>query len=181
MRRGPASGARRARWKALNVANIFHSTLRARDNAFVPFKRGLRPTSAQLVHAWTNEKQSRPPVRLYGRGHRKLFTTGQRPDIPASPSICAAHPPRSTSSRLCALFPAKCCPSDMRATSPDGPSRTIKKEARAMGASPRGRKRGSTAAQKRGSTAAQQRGSTASMTLPGDRGCGFPPSKATAS
>ena len=52
-RRGHAFGARRARWKALAEANILRSTWRARDNALVPFGRGPRLISAQMVHART--------------------------------------------------------------------------------------------------------------------------------
>ena len=74
-RRGHAFGARRARWKALAEANILRSTWRARHNALVPFGRGPRPTSVQLVHARTKRTflgrpwayPGRPPETAHNR------------------------------------------------------------------------------------------------------------------
>ena len=60
------------------------------------------------------ENRAKPTAGLSGPGHRKPLTTNQRPDMSATSSIRVPHLRRPASSRLHALFPAKCCTSETR-------------------------------------------------------------------
>ena len=60
------------------------------------------------------ENSAKPTAGLSGPGHRKPLTTNQRPDMSATSSIRVPHLRRPASSRLHALFPAKCCTSETR-------------------------------------------------------------------
>ena len=71
-----------------------------------------RPTSLQAYK--DKENSAEPTAGLSGPGHRKPLTTDQRPDISATSSIRVPHLRRPASSRLHALFPAKCCTSEAR-------------------------------------------------------------------
>ena len=71
-----------------------------------------RPTSLQAYK--DKENSAKPTAGLSGPGHRKPLTTDQRPDISATSSIRVPHLRRPASSRLHALFPAKCCTSETR-------------------------------------------------------------------
>ena len=103
---GSLESSCRGEYSALNMAR---PTQRA--GAF-----RTRPPSHKRLNGACKDKAnlSRPPVGLSGPGHRKPLTTDQRPDMSATSSIRVPHLRRPASSRLHALFPAKCCTSETR-------------------------------------------------------------------